>query len=89
MATATQVKTYNLIVEAGSAIRTKNVPLANAYLHVSSNDKLADEARCLLAWYHCSEVKEPLAWDPYKKRLIFKEDDIKPEFILIKVKYVD
>lgn len=89
MTTSTQVKTYNLFVESGSDIRTKNVALTEAYQHVLSNDKLVDEARCLLAWYHCSEVKQPLAWDPDKRRLIFREDDIKPEFIPIKVKYVD
>lgn len=56
------MKTVELIVADGCAIRTRNVELCNAATHIAANDRLATEARILEAIANDDSDSIPVAW---------------------------
>lgn len=73
------MKTVELIVADGCAIRTRNVELCNAATHIAANDRLATEARILEAIANDDSDSIPVAWkfaDPTEDaRLIYSESE--------------
>jgi len=61
-----------LITAEGQSLRTSNVERHNVATHIRANDRLADEARCLLAWEATNNDQEPTGWDG--EDLLYTED---------------
>jgi len=76
---------YTIYTEDGVLPKTQDVVFTNIQLHIKSEDRFADEARCLLSFYVHDHKGDPIAWNFKTKQLIYDEADVAEACVRVKI----